>query len=237
MRLLKLAPIFLILFFSGSFIKAQDSLPDSVVMQRIHIIQTMLDEGRKNANLWWYGWLVGYGTASAAQGVIFIYSDKLATKQDMALGAVTNLLGAGFQLITPMTPGFAASELEEIPEGTPEENLIKLYEAEKLLEKCAKREKDGRSWKIHVLNGAVNMGCGLVVWLGFKRSLLEGVINFGVNTAVCEIQIFTQPTRAIKDYNLYCSKYKSDQSLVYAEAKITWSFVAIPGGLGLKLRF
>jgi hypothetical protein len=212
-------------------------LPDSIVKERIQVIQRMLDGGKRNANLWWYGWLAAYGAAAVTQGAIWIASDKLATRQDMALGVLTDLLGMGGQIISPMVPGYAPGRLEKIPGGTPEENVLKLREAEKLLEESAKREKDGRSWKIHVLDGAVNLGCGAIMWFGYKRTFLEGMENVALNQAVCEIQIFTQPTRAIKDYKTYCRQYKTDQNLSLNEPRVAWSFTMMPRGLGVRLTF
>jgi hypothetical protein len=233
----KIFLLLLFLFCLNEISRSQDIIPDSLVRERIQVIENMLDNGKKNANIWWYGWLVGYGTATIAQGAVFLYSDKLSTRQDMGLGAFTTILGMGSQLIDPMVPGYASEYLEEISEGTPEENLVKLSEAEKLLEECAKREKEGRSWKIQALDGAVNLGCGMIVWLGFKRSLLESFANVALNTAICEAQIFTQPTRAIKDYDRYCKEYKSNQNLIYCEPKISWSFYIVPGGIGIRMRF
>jgi len=233
----KVFPFLLILFYHVSIIKAQDIVSDSLVNERIQVIQTMLDKGKKNANVWWYGWLVGYGTATLAQGAVCFFSDKPEIRQDMALGAVTTLLGMGGQIIAPMVPGVAPGKLEDISEGTPEENIKKLQEAEKLLEECATREKEGRSWKIHVLDGAVNISCGFIVWFGFQRTFLEGVENVAINTAICEAQIFSQPTRSIKDYNQYCQKYKPGQNLVCREPEVTWSFTMIPGGIGIRLLF
>ena len=233
----KVFPFLLVLFYQVSIAKTQDSIPDSLVRERIQVIQNMLDQGKKNANAWWYGWLVGYGTATLAQGAVCLFGDKLATRQDMALGAITTLLGMGGQIISPMVPGYAPGKLEEIPEGTPEENLRKLQEAEKLLGECAIREKEGRSWKIHALDGAVNISCGFIVWFGFKRSFLAGIENVALNTAICEAQIFTQPTRAIKDYDYYCQKYNTGQNLAGHRPPVTWSFTMVPGGIGLRLMF
>ncbi|MBN2763391.1 MAG: hypothetical protein JXR41_09890 [Bacteroidales bacterium] len=227
----------LILFCVTGIIKAQDSIPDSLVKERIQVIQEMLDQGKKNANIWWYGWIAGYGTATLAQGAVCLYSEKLATRQDMALGALTTLLGVGSQLIAPMDPGFVPDRLREIPEGNPEQNLIKLQEAERMLEACAVREKEGRSWKIHALDGAVNVACGFVVWFGFKRTFTDGLINVAMNTAICEAQIFTQPTRAIRDYDNYCRQYKTGQPLSVREPKASWSFTIVPGGVGVRLVF
>ncbi len=216
---------------------AQESIPDSLVRERIQVIQQMLDQGEKKADLWWYGWIAGYGGATIAQGTVALFSDKLATRQDMILGAFTTLLGMGGQIIMPMVPGYAPDRLREIPEGSPEQNLVKLQEAERLLEASALREKEGRSWKIHAMDGAVNVACGFIVWFGFKRTFTDGLINVAINTAICEAQIFTQPTRAIRNYNDYCLQYKCGQPFTLREPGVTWSFTMVPGGVGVRLTF
>ena len=78
--------------------------------------------------------------------------------------------------------------------------------SEEMLKEIAEREKEGRSWKMHALTGAVNLSTGLITWLGFKRSVWDGLEIFALNTAVTELQIWTQPTRAIKDYKNYYGK-------------------------------
>jgi len=227
----------LMLFCRTGITRAQDSIPDTLVKERILVIQQMLDQGKKKANIWWYGWIAGYGSATLAQGAVVLASDRLTTRQDMALGALTTLLGMGAQILSPMEPGYAPDRLREIPEGSPGQNLVKLQEAEKWLEACAIREKEGRSWKIHAMDGAVNVACGFIVWLGFNRTFTEGLINVAMNTAICEAQIFTQPTRAIRDYNDYCRQYKTGYIPSLREPPITWSFTMMPGGVGVRLRF
>src|SRR5512145_1694248 len=133
--------VLIALAFQTGITEAQDPLPDSLVTERIQVIQEMLDHGKGGANRWWYGWLVGYSAATLAQGAAVITSDKLATRQDMALGAVTTLLGAAGQAFTPRTPGYAPERLRELPGGTPEANREKLQEAERLLRESALREK------------------------------------------------------------------------------------------------
>jgi len=87
------------------------------------------------------------------------------------------------------------------------------------------------------MDGAVNVACGFIVWLGFNRTFTEGLINVAMNTAICEAQIFTQPTRAIRDYNEYCRQYKTGYNPSLREPPITWSFTMMPGGVGVRLRF
>ena len=227
----------LIFMFQFSQLSAQNEIPDSLVKERIAYIQKMLDKGKPAANLWWNGWLYGYSAATVAQGAVVFTSDKLKTRQDMALGAATTLVGAVGQLIMPMTPSSAPAKLVLIPGETVEERIKKLTYAEELFEASAIREKDGRSWQMHAASSAVNLGSGLITWLGFDRTIQSGLINFAINEVITEVQIWTQPTRAIKDYKKYCEKYIDGKPIGLYKPKPQLFVSAFPGGLALKLVF
>lgn len=234
-----LGTILLLLIFLFQFFPAlaQNELSDSQIQERLQLIQQMLEHGKSNANRWWYGWLIGYSAATIGQGAVFLTSEDKDTRQDMALSAATTFLGAMGQIITPMVPGTAPDRLADIAESTPEEKSNKLLKAEKLLKECALREKDGRSWKTHTIASVVNLSSGLIVWLGFKRSIWEGVGNFALNTVITELQIWTQPTRAITDYDDYIKKYKSGKKLDSRKSELSWSITLSPGGLGISILF
>ncbi len=197
----------------------------------------MLEQGQSNANVWWYGWLIGYSAATIGQGAVYMTSTDKETRQDMALGAATTFLGAMGQIIAPMSPGTAADRFASIAESTPQERTNKLLAGEKLLQESALREKEGRSWKTHAITGLANLSSGLIVWLGFKRNIWEGVGNFALNTVITEAQIWTQPTRAIKDYDVYIKKYKSAEQLNWRNSETSWSIAVYPGGVGIRIIF
>jgi hypothetical protein len=230
--------LFILLFFYQCYpVFAQDELSDSQIEERLRVVQQMLKQGEPNADRWWCGWLIGYSAATVGQGAIFLTSDDKKLRQDMALGAVTTLLGAVGQIVDPMVPGYAPNRLGSFPESTPEQRRIKLAEAEEWLMKSALREKEGRSWKTHAITGIVNLGSGLVVWLGFKRDIWEGAGNFALNTVITEIQIWTQPTKAIKDYNEYLNRYKSGSNTGCIRSEVKWSLNVYPGGVGITVLF
>jgi hypothetical protein len=218
-------------------ILAQDPIPDAMVKERIQCIQNMLEQDQKNTDIWWYGWLAVYGAATAGQGAAFIISEETRTKQDMALGAATTILGMAGQLISPLHPGHKAKLLKEMPENTLDERLKKLEDAEQMLKKIAQTEKFGRSWKNHALYSAVNLGGGLITWIGYKRSVWAGIGSFALNTVVSEIQIWTQPTRSLKNYQDYCRKYQSGTIPVAYKPRPEFYVSASPGGVGLKVVF
>jgi hypothetical protein len=216
---------------------AQDTLSDSQIQERLKTIHSSLEQGQPNADRWWTGWLIGYSAATLAQGAIGLTSNDQDLREDMALGAATTFLGALGQIAAPAVLRAAPDRISDMPESTPAERKAKLSEAERVFRESAFRERDGRSWKNHAITGAVNLGSGLVVWLGFKRSIEEGLINFALNTVVTEVQIWTQPTRAIRDYDRYMEKYGSEYKAGCREPETTWSVNITPGGVGISLNF
>jgi len=229
--------IIFIIVFQPIHLSAQDEIPDSLVNERIQCIQDHLNQGRTIANLWWYGWLGGYSAATVGQGAVYFLSKDKGTRQDMALGATTTFLGAAGQLIMPLNPGRKADILAQIPDSTPGERFSKLIYAEKMFMEIAKNEKFGRSWKMHVIYGAVNISSGLITWLGFKRSVWAGLGNFALNTVISEAQIWTQPTRTMKDYQDYCRKYKSGINPLTYKPKPVFYVSACPDGIAIKILF
>lgn len=230
---------FLIFILLSANVYCQDNIPDTTnISERIQTIQKMLDSSKKRVDLWNYGWLSTYSVATVGQGVAYLSSNDLVTKQDMALGAGTTLLGAVFQLMNPLNTRKSANELFQMPDSTFDEKLLKLMIAEDYLRSISQKEIDGRSWKIHTLNTAVNLGSGLITWLGYKRSVWDGVANFLLNSAVTEIQIWTQPTRSAKDYKNYCDRYKSTNFQVERKPSHTEFLVSSTlSGVSLTIKF
>jgi len=218
-------------------LSGQDAISDSLVAERLQDIHKLLDQDRIKAQCWWYGWLAGYSVATVGQGIVYFSSENKSTKQDMALGSATTFLGAIGQLLMPIVPRCSSIADSQISKSVSPEQFKELYYSEEQLKELALREKEGRSWKIHAVTGAVNIGSGLVTWLGFKRSFWDGVKNFALNTVITETQIWTQPTRAIKDYKNYCNKYNSgsDQNVLKPEKE--WLVRIYPGGITIELDF
>ena len=229
--------IFILLILLSAKLIAQSEISDSLVHERIQNIQSMLDKSKSNVNIWWYGWLGGYSAATIVQGTVALTSTDKNTRQDMTLGAATTFLGTALQVVTPLNTGKDAEILSKLPEATPLEQLKKLATAEAFLKANAMTEKAGRSWQIHALNESVNLAAGLVTWLAFKRTVWDGVSCFLLNTAKTETQIWTQPTRTLKDYQSYCRKYKSGSSPLSCEPQPEIFLSTFPGGASLRIVF
>ncbi|TFH47458.1 MAG: hypothetical protein E4G92_05185 [Bacteroidia bacterium] len=217
---------FFIFVFLLPDLSGQKRVTDSLTADLLQDIQQTAQHDRLGAQRWWYGWLAGYSAATAVQGGISLTTENRNLRQDMALGAATTFLGAVGQLLTPMVP-------REFSKGA----SLNVDQSAELLKALALREKEGRSWKVHAIAGAVNLGSGLITWLGFKRTLLDGVENFAINTVITEAQIWTQPTRAIKDYQNYCRTQSQREYPAALKPESKWTVNVYPGGFDIRLDF
>jgi hypothetical protein len=197
-------------------------------------LQSMAERDKKGAQTWWYSWIGLYSAATAGQGIVAVSSDDLSLRQDMVLGAATTFLGAAGTLLTPVVPGKNAMEKYGFPA---DKTLYDDEYYETMLREIAEREKAGRSWKIHAVAGAVNLGSGLVTWLGFKRTVWDGLINFAMNTVITEAQIWSQPVRAVKDYDRYLTEMAGGVTPEQTGPERKIYLGSYPGGITFRVIF
>jgi hypothetical protein len=229
-----LSVIFLV---RGISLGGQDLVADTVNEGGMQDIRLTALHDMQNAQVWWYGWLAGYSAATAGQAIVAVSTENPVLRQDMVLGAATTFLGALGQLIAPVVPKNANTDFPSYREYITGEKPLSEEQAAELLKALALREKEGRSWKTHAIAGAVNLGSGLITWLGFKRTVWDGLANFALNTAVTEAQIWTQPTRAIRHYERYLLDYHSETGAASLKPESEWTVSVYPGGIAVRLDF
>ncbi len=230
---------------------AQDAaLSDEQVTGRLSFITHALSAGQPRAKTWWYGWLAAYSAGAVAGGILAgsHWADKKIEGSEtvpdrefaegMLVGGATFVLGVGGLLLDPFVPATAARKLRPLPETTPMERLEKLRRAEELLRQCARREKDGRSLKTHLLNAGVNAAAGVVTKAAFHQSWGSALITFASGEAVSLLNIFTQPMRATRDLKKYeAGESGNDGFSLPAPPERKWSLGLWPGGLSFRLQF
>ncbi len=197
-------------FIEESFKKGQTRVEadlnssESNLRERIDFIQTSFDTGQTRAKLWSYTWI-----ALNAGGTGFQTYQAISSSRNRAfniVGASEAFLGFAVLIIDPFHARSSGSDLRELPESTPEQMKYKLEKAEMWLERNYKQEKLGRSWLTHVGVLVISaMGAGIVWHYDGGKN---GLISLLSNVAGGELFIWTQPTKGIKDYNDYRSKYK-----------------------------
>jgi hypothetical protein len=238
-RVGKAAFIYASLLLLTTRLAAQEasSLRDAEVTNRLTFIQSSFDAGQNAADLWWYGWLIGYSAATAGQLAIYSNSDDQKRRQDMLVGAVTTALGVGGQLVFPLEAGRFAVRLRAMQADTPEVRRVKLAMAEGYLRKAAAQESFGRSWKTQAMAASVNLAAGLTIWLHYDRPAKDGLVTFAEGQIIAEAQIFSQPMRAVRDLREYEQQSDFGAVGIAADPGRTWYMSVAPGGLVVGCRF
>lgn len=230
--------LFILLFtFQVLIVNGQTLRYDPIADAKLKFLKGALQKDYKRTELWWYGWLGAYSAATIGQGAVFLASDKKSIRQDMALGAATTFLGAAGQFISPFIPNDDYIWFKSLPESSNDERLAKLAVAEKLLNQWGERERKAWIWDNHILPTTVNLAGGLITWLGFKRTLKDGIINFAMNTLITETQIWIQPNYAKRYYKKYCREFLTGTQTYSYVPDVNWYVEAKPGGIGLKVTF
>ena len=210
---------------------------DREVGGRIEFIQNALDEGRGTADLWWHGWLGGYGALTAGEAIAHSRAITEKDKQDALVGAITSAFGVVGQFAMPLEAGRFAGRLRQQPADTPEARRAKLEAAEGFLRRAAAQEELGRSWRMHAISGAVNLGIGLFLRLRYNRPASDAFTAVALGQLVAEVQIFTQPTKAVRDLREYEARSDFGRGGATGSAHSTWYVSATPAGFLVGCRF
>ncbi len=217
--------------------EGSQAISDNELNERLQAIETMLKHNEKAAQAWWYSWIGLYGGATIGQGAVAYGTQDKKLRQDMIVSAGTTLVGFAGQIIFPVKSGYEMSSSDKLAGLSYEEKLMKLRDDESKLKYQSERAISGKNWQTQAMNLAVNLTGGLVTWLGFKRPLMDGVSSFAIGMAISEIQIFSQPTRAKKDYRAYCSKYGLYGYTNQTRPEYTIYANVIPGGISVGIGF
>lgn len=199
---------------------------------RLLFLTERLQAGETAARAWYWTWTAVYTAASIGQAIGFFLSQDLRGQVNWAVGTATTLIGLILMLVTDFPAEYAARELKRMPTDTPEQRRAKLQRAEELLEGAASAEADARAWYIHLGGAAVSLAGGLILWLAYGF-LVDGIINAAIGFAVTELQIWTTPQRAIKDWAEYQAQFGGRA----VGNKPTVRLVPMLGGLALAGRF
>lgn len=236
----------IVISFSGISAFA-DSLNDEALSRRIDFIQNRLDDGTTDAKRWQYSWMFINGAAGYLQlgtATTLTDSDEKNERYDNIVGGISSLLATGDLILNPLNSWNAAAKLQNLPQTTDEEKKVKLQFGEQLLKDCADREIYGRSWQTHALAGLVSVIGGAAIALDKEDNddddyrYGDGAFFFASSMLVAEIQIFTMPTRAIKDWEDYSSmSFDDSRAQVKESPEMDYFISASPKGLFCTILF
>jgi hypothetical protein len=216
--------------------RAHHRRSDADVTRRLAFLEARLREGQVGAKRWWNVWLYGWSALTLAQAGVALGTTDRGLRIDSAVGAIGSSLAVVPFGLFAFPARTAADELDRLPDTTPAERRRKLAMAEQKLDESAEAEALGRSLLNHALGAAVSAGFGLVLALGYERPA-SGAFNAAGGFALCEVQIWTQPTAAIEDRVAYRRWTRRADAPAPKAPAIAWSFAPRAGGLAVVGRF
>lgn len=152
-------------------------------------LRAVLHSDQRAINTWFWSWTGFFGGVATAQASVVAASNRGQLTDPALVGAVSSSLGLVGMGLTEVRPDLA----QQVQPNNPALEDAALWDQLRLQ---ARREAAGRAWPNHVLAAAVAVGGGL--WLAFGRDRpVEGAVNSAVSLAVGELQLWTQPTRAL----------------------------------------
>ena len=220
-----------------TLVSYSDQVTDLEISERLQMIHKMLDKNERGAENWWNEWLVIYSVATVGQTAVACYTGNKSTREDMALGASTTLVGALGQFLSPVKSGYKVEQFQQYQNLPIESRKEALKQAETYLKMQAELVRVGNNWQKHAICGIVNLSSGLITWIGFKRSVWDGIANFALNTIVTEVQIWSQPGKAKRDYQKYCNLYGLSNFKPSIMPELELYAHVLPGGIGLDISF
>lgn len=210
------------------------ALGTSEAAARVRWIQQRLQAADRRLDIWTWGWTLGFAGLTLGQTVLAELEDEPGPHAQAVVGALGSTLGLASMAITPvrrvLDHAEAASRLDP-------EDPAALAEAERLLREAAERQREGFAWTNHVLGIAVSLGGAAAIWKAWPADHpREALIHLASSLVVSELQLFTQPRRAVRDLEAY---ERGDWMTAAAPRRPRASLIAAasPAGVTLGLRF
>jgi hypothetical protein len=207
------------------------SLSEEQIDRRLAFLEQRLDDTETHAKAWQYGWLTinaGGAIVSGAQAGFDHGNDRVYD----ALEAGKSTIGTVYLLTSPMPGRHGAEPIRALASATRADKLAQLERAERLFRETVRRSEERSSLLMHVGNAGLNIVTGAVL-LGLDEPRLAAM-SFFLDTAVGEVQIWTQPWEPPKDWQDY---ERFVATGLPQEPRTSWHIAPTGRGLALQIDF
>ena len=210
-------------------------LDEHEIERRYAFIRERLDQGKRGAQLWQYGFTSAWGFGVAVGAAQASTTDNKVTRIS---GIVTSTKAAGGVaklLWSPHPARHGAEDLEGLPSETREERIERLAAAEALLREVEIRAESRLGWKRHAYNVAANLvGGAVIVGVGgFDRAWDNALTSFGVGVVAGEVMVFAEPSRGADDAADYRRRFVE----MPRNPEVSWRLVPKHDGFAFQVEF
>ena len=159
---------------------------EATLSQRLASLEAALAKEERHFQIWRWSWTATYAALTVGSLVAVPFVAKEA-RVDYYTAAVTSAAAVVPTLLFVQPPPPAYLPGAEAP--------ARLRLAEQRLAEVAAYQREARTWKVHVINIAVNAATSAFLGFGFDR-WKSAALNFVAGTALGELQILTHPNQA-----------------------------------------
>lgn len=165
--------------------------------ERLAFVREVLRDQARRTRTWMWSWGLGGIALSAGNfGFAALAPAGSQTRADSIVGGITSLVIPTAILIKPLSAPRDHEALESLL-AQPADLCTQLAHAESALQHSAANEAEGVGLIPHAIALGGNAAIGLVLGLGYHH--WQGMVLNGVGgMIISEIQIFTQPTGALR---------------------------------------
>jgi hypothetical protein len=181
------------------------SLSDRTISDRTAFLERKLDDERRSAQWWTYGWLAFNGGSMVASAALAATEDNRADRNADIVNSVQAMVGVANQLLRPLPAVHGAAPVRAMPDGTREERLARLSAAQDLVARGAGRARE--PYELVTQAGAIgfNLIAGVAIWqvADFRHAWQSTIPSILIG----EIQLFTTPWGPVDDLNSYRTEF------------------------------
>jgi len=208
---------------------------DAGTQARLDFLETRLDEGQRNANWWWKGWLGVFMIGAVVQGANAGLENDGGQKADYLFSVGKSLLGVADLTFRPLVAKDGAEAMRLIAMDSEASCARRLALAERTMRKAAEQADSRLSWTRHLSGLALNLGVAVLVAEVWDEESTAWT-SFGISQTFTEAHIWTQPWRATHDWSAYRTQFDGEVTVAQPPAP-RWQLVAGARGLGFARTF
>ncbi|MGI9509025.1 MAG: hypothetical protein ACR2QJ_06720 [Geminicoccaceae bacterium] len=170
--------------------------------ERQQFLRDRLDLGKRPAQIWQYGW-TGIMAASATVSAALAIDGEDETVN--TVNAVKSLGSLAILLLDPLDARLGAQPMGDAATASAKDQVTRGQAA---LAANAERARTRTSWKRHLTVIAANVIGGGIIWAAEDAE--DALISSLTGLAIGEVQIWTEPDRAINDLGAYDERFGTD---------------------------
>jgi hypothetical protein len=198
---------------------------------RLEFIETRLARQRPGARNWQYGWTGFHATSAAGQALLAMNADNNDDEINYIVGAAKSTGAVAQMMIRPLPAVQGVIRFQAMPSRTREERIAKLAQGESLLRANSERAASRTAWKRHLIGvGANLLGGGIIAAFGDSSDAMTSTL---IGITVSEINIWTEPSRAVNDLEDYRHKHWAHAQ----SSRVNWQIIPVANRLLVKVNF